>query len=139
MDEKPHGPDMEKIQKLRKEIAEYQSDPFKPFFDITRSERERQAAEDANAIRRNARGSQSESLAGCFLLLSLALLSYGGYRYFNYQKNVKARQATERQNVSNLVAKYNASTDWRKKLELLDEAPITDVQEALITKGNPPL
>src|SRR5688572_16788703 len=139
MDDKPNAPDMEKIETLRKEIAEHQSDPFKPFFDITRRERERQAAEDAQRNPARRKRIAIGKFSWVLLLLLVAFLSYGGYKYFNYQKNVRVRKAIERQNISNLVAKYNASTDWRKKLEQLDEPRITDVQDALITKNNLPL
>jgi hypothetical protein len=138
MDNNPKGSDMEKIEKLRKELIVHESDPFKPFFEITKSARESQKAEEARRKPLKRKRSRIGKLGWGLLLLLVAGLSWGGYKYFSYRKASQFRQAAEKQEISKMAARYNASSAWREKLEPFDQPRINDVRETL-TKDNRPL
>jgi hypothetical protein len=131
--------DLEKLEKIRKEIQEHRADPLKPLFEILRKEQERQ---DADKAQRNPPQRQSVvlgKLGYALLLVALVGVSIGGYKYFKYQRASALREALEKQNISQMVARYDARTAWREKLESLDEASITDVQELLLIRDHHPL
>jgi len=139
MSDEKHEPDLEKLEKIRKEIQEHRADPLKPFFEILRKARERQAADKAQRNPPQRRGVVLGKLGYALLLVALVGVPVGGYKYFKYQRASALREALKKQNISQMVARYDARTAWREKLESLDEASITDVQELLLIKDHHPL
>lgn len=140
MSDEKSEPDLEKLERIRKEIEEHRADPLKPFFEILRKAQEPQDADKAQRNPPQRRGVVLGKLGYALLLVALVGLPVGGYKYFKYQRASALREALEKQNISQMVARYDARTAWREKLESLDdEASITDVQELLSIKDHHPL
>lgn len=72
--------------------------------------------------------------AGVVILLMLVV---GIYLYWS-KSSSKSEEDAEMRAIENMVAKFNADVDWRKKLEELDKTFVSDVQEALVKRDGRP-
>ena len=57
------------------------------------------------------------------------VIAFGVYKIIEEEKVSKVQQATERETLSKLAARYNAVTDWKPNLEPPNEFYVADVQE----------